>query len=274
MVNGEKKEAEKGLSGVCIGCEQPTIPKCGPIKVKHWAHKQQCECDHWWENETEWHRSWKNNFPFECQEIRHKAEDGEWHIADVKTKQGHILEFQHSFLKSEERIARNNFYGSSLVWVVDGNRRPRYKAQFFKALEEMNPISSSPIIRKVFLAWSQLLKEWVGTQAPVFFDFGEESTLWCLLPTKSDMWVNVAAISRHDFIELHNGALTESGQSFSELMKFINDLVFAYENPHHQHRPVNVPIQSAIQRQITIPRVQSQRYLYYLNYSRRRRGRL
>lgn len=39
IVNGEKREAQKGLIGVCIGCDQPVIPKCGPIKIHHWAHK-------------------------------------------------------------------------------------------------------------------------------------------------------------------------------------------------------------------------------------------
>lgn len=100
IVNGERREPEKGLIGSCLGCGQPMIPKCGSIKIWHWAHKSSCECDHWWENETEWHRSWKNNFPKENQEIRHKDDaTGEWHIADVKTKHGHVLEFQHSFLK-------------------------------------------------------------------------------------------------------------------------------------------------------------------------------
>ncbi len=33
LVNDERREAEKGLTGKCIGCGQPTIPKCGPIKV-------------------------------------------------------------------------------------------------------------------------------------------------------------------------------------------------------------------------------------------------
>ncbi|MCB0386828.1 MAG: hypothetical protein KDD43_15645, partial [Bdellovibrionales bacterium] len=87
MVDGERREAEKGLVGSCVGCGGPMTPKCGPKKVPHWAHRSLTKCDHWWENETPWHRDWKNNFPAECQEIRHKAEDGEWHIADVKTKQ-------------------------------------------------------------------------------------------------------------------------------------------------------------------------------------------
>src|SRR5262245_12028448 len=122
-VNGSRQVAQKGLTGNCIGCDQPVIPKCGSRRVHHWAHRSRHLCDHWWENETEWHRAWKSRFPTECQEVRHRSESGEWHIADVRTKQGHILEFQHSLLKSEEQQDRNRFYGSNLVWVVNGDRR-------------------------------------------------------------------------------------------------------------------------------------------------------
>jgi hypothetical protein len=55
-------------------------------------------CDHWWESETQWHRNWKNEFPESWQEIVHTSENGEKHVADVKTENGIVLEFQHSFL--------------------------------------------------------------------------------------------------------------------------------------------------------------------------------
>jgi hypothetical protein len=50
------------------------------------------------ENETEWHRAWKDQFPPEWQEIVHLAGDGERHIADVKTGDGWVIEFQHSYI--------------------------------------------------------------------------------------------------------------------------------------------------------------------------------
>ena len=52
----------------------------------HWAHRGSRFCDPWWENETEWHRSWKGQFPVNWQEVVHQAETGEKHIADVKTE--------------------------------------------------------------------------------------------------------------------------------------------------------------------------------------------
>lgn len=215
IVNDEKREAEKGLMGVCIGCEQPVIPKCGQIKVKHWAHKSQCECDHWWENETEWHRSWKNNFPTECQEIRHRADDNEWHIADVKTKAGHILEFQHSFLKTEERLARNNFYGSSLVWVVDGLKRKNDLQRFDSFLKTAKLIHPGIQLIRLpqHLEECPLLKEWSECDGPVFFDFGNQYPLWCLLPKGSKAGHYMGPFPRQTFIDLHNGVLTNNGQT-------------------------------------------------------------
>lgn len=279
IVNGEKREAEKGLTGICIGCEQPVIPKCGPIKIHHWAHKSQCECDHWWENETEWHRSWKNNFPTECQEIRHRAEDGEWHIADVKTKQGSILEFQHSFLKAEERFARNEFYGDNLVWVVDGLRREKDKSQFDLTLKDSQMIHQN--IQLIRLPSSiekcSLLKEWSECNTPVFFDFGIELPLWCLLPKSSKGILYAGPFLRQNFIDLHNGVLNKNGQNFQELMKILNEIVVLYENPlkqtlQHSNQSL-VNRRPYMQRQIEIPSNPSRRFINYLNRSPRRRGR-
>jgi len=59
----------------------------------------------------------------------HFDEKGEKHIADVKTKNGWVLEFQHSYIKPEERNYRNAFY-SKLVWIIDGLRRKTDRIQF------------------------------------------------------------------------------------------------------------------------------------------------
>lgn len=232
IVNGERREPEKGLLGECIGCGQPMIPKCGAIKIWHWAHKSQCDCDHWWENETEWHRKWKNFFPKECQEIRHKDEvTNEWHIADVKTKNGYILEFQHSFLKSEERHSRNEFYGEKLVWIVDGLKRQKDKSQFDLFLKYAMPISqNSPILKlHSFIDECTLLKEWSECKVPVFFDFGAEFSLWCLLPKSSKGNYYALECSRQNFIALHTN--TPNGSTFTDLMKLLYANIFAYEYP-------------------------------------------
>jgi competence CoiA-like predicted nuclease len=172
LINGKKSEATKGTKGLCPSCGSELIAKCGEIKVNHWAHKGRRHCDHWWEPETEWHRSWKDKFPNDWQEVHHKAEDGEIHIADVKTEDGWIIEFQHSFLNPEERLKRNAFY-RKIVWVVDGLRRKTDKLQFQKMIEEESIlVSQEPLIRQVYFPEEcRLMKEWHDGNAFVFFDF-------------------------------------------------------------------------------------------------------
>src|SRR5262245_33578258 len=105
VVEGERREAQPGLAAECQVCGHAMIPKCGEYRVWHWAHKGTRTCDPWWESETEWHRAWKNHFPKDWQEIIRWSEDGEKHIADVMTESGIVLEFQHSYLRREEREA-------------------------------------------------------------------------------------------------------------------------------------------------------------------------
>ena len=88
VVEGSRREAEPGLSGECPNCDSALVAKCGERRVWHWAHRATLHCDHWWENQTEWHRTWKNEFPAEWQEIVHRTNNGERHIADVKTAHG------------------------------------------------------------------------------------------------------------------------------------------------------------------------------------------
>jgi competence CoiA-like predicted nuclease len=142
LVDGQRREAESGLSGECDGCESALVAKCGEVRVRHWAHRARRNCDPWWENETEWHRSWKARFPDHWQEILHHATDGERHRADVKTAHGWALEFQHSFIKPEERRSREAFY-AKLMWVVDGTRRKRDKAQLI-VIDRHLPRGSCP----------------------------------------------------------------------------------------------------------------------------------
>ncbi|WP_208116649.1 MULTISPECIES: hypothetical protein [unclassified Rhizobium] len=100
-------------------CGSAVVAKCGPRVVHHWAHKGRRNCDPWWENETEWHRQWKNHFPEECREISHIAEDGEIHRSDIKTPHGVYIEVQHSAMTDAERKSREEFY-KNLIWVIDG----------------------------------------------------------------------------------------------------------------------------------------------------------
>ena len=229
LINGQRQEAQPNLSGQCPACDQAMVAKCGEVKIWHWAHKGHRACDPWWENETEWHRAWKGRFPESWQEFVHKAENGEKHIADIKTDQGWVIEFQHSYIKPEERRSRDTFY-QKLVWVVDGARRKRDGAQFLNALKRGIPIGSNSLIRRAFSEECVLLREWVGTHAPVFFDFGGEQVLWWILKGTPDGSAYVAPFSRSDFIEIHRGGATQKARDFEEFVKDLSKLVTQYES--------------------------------------------
>ena len=145
----------------------------------------------------------------------------------MKTDQGWVLEFQHSYLKPEERRARDTFY-SKLVWVVDGTRRKKDISQFSNVLKEGERISERPPLLRMkgFLDKCALLRDWADSHAPVFFDFGEEARLWWLLPNSPDGKRDyVIAFSRAEFIKLHHDGATQATQTFEEVLKSANGLV-------------------------------------------------
>lgn len=233
LVNGLKQLPNPQTHGECTCCGTKVISKCGDRKLWHWAHYSKRDCDVWWENETQWHRDWKGNFPADWQEVIHKDKNGEKHIADVKTAQGWVLEFQHSFLKPDERRARNAFY-EKLVWVVDGTRRTRDKEQFFKLLNELKPMWLRPHILKVYLDECALLRDWSGSPGSVFFDFGDD-ILWCLLPVKQNIRGYVVAFLRREFVELHNKE-TDETNNFENLLNQLNEIVSLLEQKQLQDR--------------------------------------
>jgi competence protein CoiA len=209
LFNGNKIEACKGDIGFCPSCGSELIAKCGEIKINHWAHKGARNCDVWWENETEWHCSWKGQFPIEWQEVVHFDESGEKHIADVKTREEWVIEFQHSYIRPAERRSRNAFY-KKISWVVDGLRRKRDMSQFYKVIKEASVISMDKL-KITFVEFpdeSRLIREWLDSNVPVFFDFTNSnelkySKLRFLVPNTSNDVAYLIPISRDSFIEIH-----------------------------------------------------------------------
>jgi hypothetical protein len=216
LINGERKEAQPSLKGVCIGCGGPTLARCGEVRVNHWAHQSQRRCDSWWENETDWHRAWKNQFPSDWQEIVQTAESGEKHIADVKTKDNWVIEFQHSYINPQERRSREDFY-KNLIWIVDGNRRLKDKKRFFEILGDGGRHKDFPNLKSTFPEGA-LFRDWINSNAYVFFDFGEED-LWCLLPKSNEYYASVLPITRRQFIEFHVDESMSSENRFELFFK-------------------------------------------------------
>ena len=197
LLNGERKKAVANLKGaLCPVCDAEVIAKCGDKNIHHWAHKSNKECPHWWENETQWHRDWKNQFPDDWQEIEHTSKTGEKHIADVKTPNDLVVEFQHSPIKPEEILARNNFY-ENIVWVVDGKRRKTDEKRFEEVL---NPASGA------WKFWdnSSLLRDWSSIQKPVFFDFGKPKLYGIL-----DDWIIIYE-KKNFILEVKEGLINDS----------------------------------------------------------------
>ncbi|WP_246735481.1 competence protein CoiA family protein [Rhizobium binae] len=61
----EPVRKQRPARGTCSGCGSPTLAKCGPKRLHHWAHVSTAVCYRWCEPETEWHRAWKSLFPTE-----------------------------------------------------------------------------------------------------------------------------------------------------------------------------------------------------------------
>jgi competence protein CoiA len=209
LIGNTKIEATKGAKGTCPVCGSELIAKCGPDRMNHWAHKGTRNCDPWWENETEWHRTWKSNFPPEWQEVIHTdTQTGEKHIADVCTSNGFIIEFQHSFLNTDERISREQFY-KNLVWVIDGTRLKKDYPRFLKAKEKFR-LTSKRGWFIVDFPDQCFPSSWVSSSVPVIFDFkGVEKInyahdwrypLYLLFPKTDSVETYVVIISRQIFI--------------------------------------------------------------------------
>jgi len=172
----ERILATPKAQGICICCGSEMIAKCGNQKIWHWAHKNRRQCDTWWENETEWHRNWKDKFPKEWQEVVHFSDDGEKHIADVKTRNGFVIEFQHSAISPSEMASREQFY-TNMIWIVDGTRLLK-DLERFTSFEHWQSYQSD---RYDHANRRALPKRWINSSVPVFFDFGIDDWLYGLI---------------------------------------------------------------------------------------------
>lgn len=165
LIEGERREAIPGATGTCPACGAAMVAKCGPRIIHHWAHRGRRNCDPWWENETEWHREWKNRFPEECREVSHTAPDGEIHRADIKTLTGIYIEIQHSSMTDAERESREAFY-QNLVWVIDG--KP-FRKNF--DIYHMLPDPTSELAQD--LVWEKAQRHMDGANSGIFFSVSE-----------------------------------------------------------------------------------------------------
>jgi hypothetical protein len=234
------------------------IARCGAQRAHHWAHLGKRVCDHWWEPETQWHRSWKLNFPDAWQEIVLHDATGEKHIADIRTPNGVVIEFQHSHLPAEERAARERFY-RDMVWVVDGLRLRRDFPRSQKGMRDLRPIGKG--IFTHHFAEDLCPSDWRRATAPVFLDFGVQSAspdethapLWCLLP-QPVIHTTIVKINRETFIraanerpeqllfrklrtQLAEAVVIERRRQEQEKLRYVAEMMLARRQPKWRHGP-------------------------------------
>lgn len=215
IVGNKKVQAQPGLQGICECCHKPTYSACGKVIKWHWRHKDLKNCDSWWENETQWHRDWKEKFPEDYREIIcFDSVTGEKHIADIKTNTDIVIEFQNSPISTDELKSREEFY-DKLIWVVNaekfsdniiiGFKLPNPKSTFpenidfansdhflpydkFKYPDGTREYSAAisekflPLVEQQYLnhhrlTWKYKRKVWLEAKSPVFLDFGDDK-LW------------------------------------------------------------------------------------------------
>lgn len=210
------------------------LARCGEVYAHHWAHHGKRVCDPWWENETTWHRSWKELFPTHWQEVIQYDSSGEKHIADVKTESGWAVEFQHSYLNPGERRARSHFY-KKLVWVVDGTRRKRDKRQLINAWNDAGP-TNVQFIRRMYTGECTLLREWSDTSAPIFFDCGAGQPLWWLLGKGQSGFSYVGLWRREQLVQILLGDAKSEAHDFEVFVGELSKLIANYETALRYHR--------------------------------------
>lgn len=213
LSNGSRVEATPGARGLCPRCASALIAKCGEKRIWHWAHKGGRHCDHWWENETEWHRNWKANFPKDWQEVTSRDEGGERHIADVMTPSGIAVEFQRSPIAPLEVRTRTEFY-KSIVWVVDGTASKRAQNRFAGSLNIAASRPAGHIVVNRIGSMNPLVADWGGLGVAVAFDFGGEN-IW-LLRRVEPPWSYGYWFPKEDFVNCIKDDMAFPDAAFTE----------------------------------------------------------
>jgi len=77
-------------------------------------------------------------------------------------------------------------------------------------------------VRKVFSDDCGLLREWAGSNAPIFFDLGEMEGLWWLFAKNTNGSAYIHLFSRAQFIEWHRSTATGAARQFEV---FVNDIL-------------------------------------------------
>ncbi len=123
-----------GDRAVCPTCSEEVVAKCGAIMIHHWSHMANSICVN--SGETSWHLGWKSIVHPDLVEVVIGN-----HRADIITNNGSVLELQHSYISTEDILAREKEY-QDVFWLLDWDKKlnivpydkynydPRYKAKW------------------------------------------------------------------------------------------------------------------------------------------------
>jgi len=156
---GKIIEAAPHQEGYCPACGNCVIAKCGDVKVWHWSHVANRDCDPWHEPESQWHIDWKQSAP-RCEVVIGP------HRADIVTRDGVVVELQHSYLSVAEIQEREAFY-QKMIWIFDC-RDPYEQGRIQLRLDGED---------RYFFRWSHSRQTIASCIMPVYLDLGE----WLLL---------------------------------------------------------------------------------------------
>ena len=223
MLFGRAKSGDLVLatpSGVadCPACGALLRRKCGAAKKKiwHWAHVSK-ECDPWYEREGEWHLGWKRRAPADCIEVIMPP-----HRADIRTRDGPVIELQASPIDAVEIGEREAFYGQ-IIWLLDGRSwrgagRFRFARGRFRQCEACTTVSPDGWLTtrsgctecrggRVLdrglgdrYLWDHRRTSFDGANRPVYVDTGENIVLLDGQPTR---FGNAQVLSYADFCSKH-----------------------------------------------------------------------
>lgn len=140
---------------ICPLCDGEVISKCGDVKIWHWAHKVNQECDDFKESESEWHRTWKEYFQEANREVLIKKY-GNTHYADIKTDYGLVIECQNSSISFQKIRERESFYGE-MIWI-------------FNCQDSVDRIEK----KGYSISWFAPKRNFTYCRKPVYLDFGRE----------------------------------------------------------------------------------------------------
>jgi len=180
--NNQRIKATPKQKANCPLCKNEVISKCGKIKIWHWAHKANFNCDSFGEPETKWHLKWKNYFPKEMQEFKFEN-----HIADIYNGKI-VIELQNSSISTKQIIEREKFY-KNMIWILNGNT-----------------ICKNLQLFKIRYKWKWFPQSWFFAKKPIYVDNGNK---FLYLLNEADSKGFFKTLSKDAFIIENGGRLNE-----------------------------------------------------------------